>query len=233
MPSRSAVVVLLALALAGCGDAEPRLEPAASGSSSSPSALATSPPAQPTPSAAASATPAPSPTLSAPPSSAAPDPEPAVVAPQDPLSPMPAPESAVPVGQPACRAADLTVVDADTLVLAGHVEEVFVVRTKGPDCQLEGYPTVRLLDARGTPLPVTVARGGSGLTAAPAGPVTLSRDTSVSFVVASGRDGACTEAAEVDVTLPGTSSAIRTTTVLSICDAAAGVSPVQRRADDE
>jgi hypothetical protein len=129
--------------------------------------------------------------------------------------------------------ADLSVVDADTLVLPSHVEEVFVVRTEGPDCQFEGYPSLRLLGAGGAPLSVTVDRGGHGLTDVRPAPVTLSRGTSVSFVVASGRDGACTEASEVDVTLPGTSSALRTATVLSICNDVVGVSPLQRRTDDE
>ncbi|CAA9305337.1 MAG: hypothetical protein AVDCRST_MAG07-44 [uncultured Frankineae bacterium] len=232
MPRRAAVVALLTLALAGCGDADPAGEPGASGSAGPSASASSSATARASSSPAGTASGSPAPTGPAP-SATGTDGEPGVVAPQDPLSPLPARESAAPVGQPPCRVADLSVVDADTLVLPQHVEEVFVVRTDGPDCQLEGYPTLRLLGADGAPLSVTVDRGGHGLADVRPAPVTLSRGTSVSFVVASGRDGACTEASEVDVTLPGTSSAIRTATVLSLCNDVVGVSPLQRRTDDE
>lgn len=246
MLSRCAVVCLLLLTLAGCGDDEPRLQVSASRSSEPPGATATPASPEPAPSQAgpsddgsaptAPATAAPAPASAAPASpapgragTAAPPP----AAPDDPLSPRPALESAAPAGQPACAAAQLTVVDADTLVLPDDVHEVFVLRTDGRACQLQGYPTVRLLDPAGAPLRVAVGHGGHGLpTAAPA-VVTLSPTTSLSFVVATGRDGRCADAGAVEVTLPGTSTALRATTSLSVCDAKAGVSPVQRRADDE
>ena len=232
MPLRAALVALLALSLAGCSDPEP--VSSASGSSS-PSAEPTASAVPPVVEPSASRGPGPSPTAAtpAPPPPTGGSPSPAPLQPQDPLSPRPGRESAAPTGQPTCRGADLTVVDADTLVLPDHVHEVFVLRTRGPDCQLEGFPAVRLLDAAGGPLPVIVERGGHGLPTDPPVPVTLSRSTSLSFVVASGRDGSCTEASAVDVTLPGTTTAIRTATVLPVCDGRAGVSPVLRRTDDE
>ena len=232
---RPVLVLLAALSAAGLAACSSDPEPVASVSEPRPSRSAT-PTATPSDAATASAaapraavpSTAPQPTS---PASAA-GPSPARVSPVDPLSPVPAQESAAPTGQPPCRVGDLTVVDADTLVLPQSVHEVFVLRTEGPDCQLQGYPAVRLLDGAGSPLGVRVAQGGQDLPARGPVPVTLSRSTSLSFVVATPRDGTCVDAAAVDVTLPGTTTAIRTSTALSVCGSA-GVSPVERRTDDE
>lgn len=153
--------------------------------------------------------------------------------PDDPLSPRPALESPAPLGQPTCEPAALTVTDADSITGDGTVQEVFVLRTQGRPCQLEGWPTVRLLDAAGRALPVTVGHGGFGVPDTAPAPVTLSRDTTASFLVATGLAGSCTDAATLVVTLPGTTTPLRTDTTLSVCDGAVGISPVQRLADDE
>lgn len=234
MPRRSALVLLAALsgvALTACGgDEEPGASVPESRSSRSASPVATPTPLAETPAALPPPSPSPSPTRLA-------DvrvPAPTATRPVQTRAPASASaqESSAPVGQPPCRAADVTVVDADTVVLPSSVHEVFVLRTSGPDCQLEGHPEVRLLDASGAPLPVTVRRGGHDLPATAPSPVTLSRGTSLSFVVATARDGTCADAAAVDVTLPGTTTVLRTATALSVCGSA-GVSPVERRTADE
>lgn len=153
--------------------------------------------------------------------------------PQDPLSPAPALESPAPVGQPTCRPAALTLIDADQLTGSGAVREVFTLRTTGATCQLQGYPVVRLLDASGATLPVTYRHGGYGLSAAGAVPVTLSRDTTASLELGTGRTGTCRDAATVVVTLPGTTTALRTRTGFRVCGGAVGVSPILRRGDTE
>lgn len=230
MARRSALALLAAacvVGIAACGSDE---EPVASVAEPRSSRTAT-----PVPTTTATATSAPAgraPTPEPSRADAAPGVVPSAVTPADPLTPVPAQETAAPIGQPPCRAADLTVVDADTLVLPDVVQEVFVLRTSGRDCELEGYPDVRLLDASGAPLAVRVTRGGAGLPASRPAPVTLSRTTSLSFVVSTPRDGTCTDASAVDVTLPGTTTAIRAATALPVCGSA-GVSPVERRTDDE
>ncbi len=142
-------------------------------------------------------------------------------------------ETAPAVGLPACAPGALAVTDADAVYGTGVVRELFVVRTTGPDCQLPGnHPTVAVLDGTGAPLaPVTA--GGLGLPEATGKPVTLSRTTSLSFFVATKRDGACTPAAALTVTLPGTRTALRAPTGMQVCDRTLAVGPVQRLGDDE
>jgi hypothetical protein len=171
-------------------------------------------------------------TTHAPTATAAPTPTASEV-PDDPLSPRPALESPAPLGQPTCAPAALTVTDADSITSDRSVQEVFVLRTQGRACQLEGWPAVRLLDAAGRDLPVTVGHGGFDLPATAPAPVTLSRDTTASFLVATGRTGSCTDAATLVVTLPGTTTPLRADTTLSVCGGTVGVSPVQRLADVE
>ncbi len=156
----------------------------------------------------------------------------------DPASPVPTEatrppvETAPPPGQPLCKAADLTLTDADAVITAGAVQELFVVRTTGPDCQLQGYPTVILRGAGDAPLTVTYTRGGGGLPPEQPAVETLSRSTSLSFRVSTPRSGSCTPAASISVRLPGTDGDLTTTTGLSVCQSKAGVSPVGRiRAD--
>ncbi|MGB8652509.1 MAG: hypothetical protein WCD35_17815 [Mycobacteriales bacterium] len=153
--------------------------------------------------------------------------------PADPLSPKPALESAPPPGQPTCRAAAVDVVDADAVVTKDAVQEVFVLRVTGPDCQLKGWPTVQLLGADGRPLAVQVRHGGFGLPAEQPRVTTLSRTTSASFVVATGRNGSCADAATVVLQLPGVPGTRKVATAMSVCAGAAGLSPVGRRADEE
>jgi Protein of unknown function (DUF4232) len=236
--ARPSVLALLAAvpaaALVGCSSddrpvvsvSDPRSARSASPTATATPSTSAAPSAGATPSAPAAPGPGTTADGSPPPPAASP------ARPADPLAPAPAQESAAPTGQPPCRATDLTVVDADTLVLPQTVHEVFVLRTSGPDCQLEGYPSVRLLDASGAPLRIPVTSGGQDLPATGPVPVTLSRGTSLSFVVATPRDGTCVEASAVDVTLPGTTTALRAPTALSVCGSA-GVSPVERRTDDE
>ena len=140
-------------------------------------------------------------------------------------------ESAPPLGQPACLGSALTVVDADAVTVGGSLEEVFVVRTSGPDCQLSGYPTLAFAGAGGQPLTVTVDHGGHGLAPSQPGPVTLSRGTSVSFGVATARTGSCQKAATVKVTLPSVTPVMTVTTAMQICAGSVGITPVQRRID--
>jgi hypothetical protein len=161
-------------------------------------------------------------------------PAPTATVPDDPLSPSPARESAAPLGRPACRASDLTVADADAVTSdEGVLVEVFAVRTTGPDCQLQGYPALRLLDAAGADLPVRVDRGGHGLPSRRVAPVTLSRSTSVSFELALPDGASCRDAAAAVVRLPGTTADLRVATSVRACGDAVGVSPVLRRVDDE
>ena len=184
-----------------------------------------------TPSPTASATTAPTTAPTSPDAS----PSPVVVGteqPVDPLSPRPAIETPPPLGAPACRAADLTLTDADAVVTPQVVQEIYVLRTTGRDCQLQGFPEVSLLDAGGRAMPVRYSRGGFGLDVDEDGPVTLSRSTSVSFRVASGRDGSCAAVATIVATLPGTGGPLRAPTFLQVCQGTAGIAPVGRLADD-
>lgn len=150
-------------------------------------------------------------------------------APEDPLSPRPPLETAPPTGQPGCDAADLSVTDADAIITERFVQEVFVVRTTGPDCQLRGYPEVSLLDAAGNPVPAAYDTTGFGLPLDPPQTQTLSAGTSLSFFLASGRFGDCVEAATVRVVLPGTSQALEAATSFRVCGGEAAVSPVARQ----
>jgi hypothetical protein len=168
----------------------------------------------PTPSPTPTVSPTPSPTLS-PTTSATP---PAVVPSGS--------ESPAPLGQPACKPAAVTITDADTLVKPGYRAEVYVLRTTGAPCQLMGYPGVLVSGA-------TVTHGGSGLPAETAQAYTLSRSTSLSFALATGRTGSCADLTRITVTLPGTSTPKGVPTDLHVCDHKLGVSPVHRLGDDE
>ena len=132
-------------------------------------------------------------------------------------------ESAPPPGAPTCKPANLTVTDADTVVTQQAREQVYVLRTNGPDCGLDGYPTVTLRGTDGKALAVTYSHGPG-----PATPLSLSKGTSVSFSVTSPRAGTCVDAATIRVLLPGTGSALQAATTARICQARASVSPVRR-----
>ena len=127
-----------------------------------------------------------------------------------------------------CNPAHLTVTDADTLVTQRYREQVFVLRTTGPDCGLSGYPTVALKDNSGNALAVTYSRGGFGLSTAPSAPLTLSRATSASFSLATSRTSPCTDAATISVLLPGTSTPLAARTTARVCQGRAGLSSVRR-----
>ena len=238
MPARALLPVALTALLTGCADSAPVAEPAGdrtpTGSASSePSARASATPTAPRPSDGPTAPTRPTgspavPTAS--PSSVAPSP--AGKGPEDPLVPRPALESPAPLGAPTCRAADLSVVDADAIVTPRYVRAVFVVRTTGGDCQLLGFPTVELRGAGGAVLPVSVRRGGFGLPAEQPAAVSLSRTTSVSFQVATNRAGNCTQAASIVVRLPGSGGPLTTPTELRVCGGAVGLSPVERGGSD-
>lgn len=145
---------------------------------------------------------------------------------EDPLSPRPALESPAPTGQPVCEPAAVTVTDADAII-TDRVEEVFVLRTRGRPCQLEGFPSVTLLDSSGRalPLPVSTSR-------AEPEPVTLSAGTSLSFTLTTARTGRCVQAATIRVVLPGTTRPVSGATELIACDAVK-TGPVTRLQDDE
>ena len=146
---------------------------------------------------------------------------------------VPSGEVAPSLGQPACAGSLLTVADADAVTAQGHLEEVFVVRTSGPDCQLVGYPGLTFVGAAGKVLAIEVDQGGHGLPPGGAAPVTLSRGTSMSFTVATARTGTCVATSRVRVTLPATTPALSVDTTMRICGSAVGVSPVQRRSDSD
>ena len=152
---------------------------------------------------------------------------------QGPEARRPPRETTPPPGAPPCRASALTVTDADAVHTADAVHELFTIRTDGPDCTLSGWPTVAFRDAAGRPLAATVRRGGLGLPAATAKPVTISRSTSLSFFVATPRDGACRQAATLVTTLPGTRSAVTATTPMQVCKRTVAVSPVRLHSDSE
>ncbi len=198
--------------VAGAGD--PVVDPSASAGpsrSSTPSPTAT-------PSGTPSGTPSAAPTSAPPPARA----------PEDPLAPQPPLETAPAPGLPVCSADALSLVDADMLVETAYTQSVYVLRTEGPDCQLEGFPAVTLLGADGAPLPAEVSQGGFELPDT-AEVTTLSRRTSVSFRIGSGRDGSCTDVSRVVVRLPGTTADLTADTGLRVCAGAAGVGPVERR----
>ena len=140
----------------------------------------------------------------------------------------PPPETPLPPGAPTCNPAHLTVTDADTVVTQRYREQVFVLRTTGPDCGLSGYPTVALKDNSGNALAVTYSRGGFGLSTAPAAPLTLSRTTSASFSLATSRTSPCNDAATISVLLPGTSTPLVARTTARVCQGRAGLSSVRR-----
>lgn len=146
--------------------------------------------------------------------------------PVDPLSPAPAVEPPAPTGsQPPCTR--LTVTDADLLADDTQLQEVFAIRTTGSPCALRGWPVVSLLGANGTPLAVSSSQVGAART------VTLSRDTSLSFVLSTPRSQDCADVSSVEVRLPGANGAIRTTSTMQVCDGTLTVSPVQRTQDVE
>ncbi len=166
-----------------------------------------------------------------PPTGRPPAPSPTRQPPEDPLASLPPLETAPPVGAPVCQAATLSVADADAVYTSDAVLELFTVRTTGPDCQLEpAYPEVQVLDAAGSSLGA-VAQGGLGLPAPGPDPITLSRSTSLSFYLATTRDGSCVGATTVVVTLAGSGGALRTATGLKVCAGALAVGPVQRLGD--
>lgn len=180
-----------------------------------------------TPQAVETPVPTPSPTPTATPS-LEPSPSPTTAAPTPPEVVPSGSESPAPLGQPACKAAAVTITDADTVTPRGasYRAEVYVLRTTGAPCQLKGYPTVRVSGA-------TVTPGGAGLPAEAAKPYTLSRTTSLSFALATGRTGSCEDLTRITVTLPGTSTPKAVPTDLHVCDHKLGVSPVHRVGDDE
>lgn len=172
--------------------------------------------------------PAPRPSSASPaaaPTSAAPS-----AAPVDPLSPQPAVESSAPApgrSTPTCRAADLSVADADLLADEQALREVFAIRTGGRTCALQGFPVVQLLDARGGSLEATTTRSGTATR------VALTRSTSLSFVLSTPRSGDCAQAATLVVRLPGTDRDLRVATEAQVCGGRLQVGPVERRTDDE
>ncbi len=259
-PALCLAVTVLAAGLTGCSSDGPTLSPvAATPSTTAPAPLpvevteapttpaATTPAARPTspttpttpttssttPSRpttpAAQASRAPAVSTTAPPARTVPTAPPGSVAPP---AKEPGLQSAPPPGLPTCRAAALTVTDADAVYTADAVQELFTIRTTGPDCQLQGYPTVSLRDEAGRPLPAQVRRNGYGMSGAGPQVVTLSRATSVSFSVATSRDGDCRPAATLVTTLPGSGAALTASTPMQVCDGAVGVTPVRRLVDD-
>jgi hypothetical protein len=158
-----------------------------------------------------------------------------VEAPTDPLSPKPPLETAPAPGRPRCQPATLSLVDADQLSSATATQEVFALRTSGPDCQLTGFPSLQFRDSKGSPLAVTVTHGGYGASSGPAKVTTLSKATSASFVVGTPRgpgSGSCVAAATVVVGVPG-GGTLTASTTLTVCAGKAGVSPIGRRVDEE
>jgi len=153
--------------------------------------------------------------------------------PEDPLASRSPLETAPPAGQPTCQASTLTVTDASRAYTLSAVQSLFTIRTNGPDCQLEGYPQIQLRDAGGSLLEVAVKRGGYGLPAGGAAPVTLSKGTSISFFVGTARKAGCQAASALVVTLPGTTTPLRAATTTEVCDGSVGISPVRRETDDE
>jgi hypothetical protein len=175
-------------------------------------------------------TPTPGPSTAAPSTPAATAPV-ATPGPVDPLSPAPPLETAPPVAGPVCRVGDLTVVDADSVSDGGYSRELFVIRTTGPDCRLQGYPQVWFLRADGKALPLTTSHGGYGLPPSAPTSHTLSRGTSLSFAVASSEAGSCVQVARLEVRLPQTSGPLSAGTSMSVCGGRTGLSPVGRLAD--
>jgi hypothetical protein len=171
---------------------------------------------------AARSTPTPTPTPTSTPSLPA-------LEPVDPLSPQPPVESPAPTaqGRPTCAGATLAVQDADLLADSRQLQEVFAVRTSGPTCQLRGWPEVTLLGGNDAPLTVAFRRTGSAVAGS------LSRSSSLSFVLSTPRSTTCADVSAVLVRLPGTDRVIRTGTTMQVCDGSLEISPVERRQDDE
>lgn len=176
-------------------------------------------PAPSTPTTPPAATGSPTSSPSAPPS--------ATTSPTASPSPKPSIEQSAPApGAPACKAAALTLTDADSVVTPQSREQVYVIRTTGPDCGLQGYPSVTLKGADGKDLAVRYTRTG------PAPALSLSRSTSASFSITSARTGACAQAARIVAVLPGTGTLTASTTA-RICEGSATVSAIRRlNADD-
>ena len=232
-PALCLAATALAAGLTGCSSDGPTISPVAATPTTTapvpavvtPSTTTPATTAAPSTSAPATGRATPAPTTAAPTTTAPEEPD-------DPLVDKPGLESAPPPGLPACRAAALTVTDADAVFTDTAVQELFTIRTSGPDCELEGYPTVALLDEAGRELPAKVRRNGYGMSNDAPEVVTLSKATSVSFFVATSRDGDCAQATTLVTTLPGTETALRAATPMQVCDAAVGVTPVRRLVDD-
>ena len=200
-PSRRLGAALPVLLLAACsGPSTPAAAPSAGPTTAVPQVTTPPPSTAPTASATPRATPSPSPT--------------AVVE-----------SSAPPPGGPTCQAKDLTLTDADTLVTQQNREQVYVIRTTGPTCTLQGYPTVTLLDASGKAIPARYGHGGYGQAPSSPTPLSLSRGTSVSFSVSTPRTGTCLTATTIVAGVPGT---LRASTTARVCGGVAGVSAIRR-----
>jgi len=205
---RFPIVALLLLLLTACSNGS------ATNTGTSPSVTATTPAAPPTPTPTAAE---PVPTVV--PSSVAPSPSAVPTAPR---------ETPPPPEAPTCKPAHLTITDADTVVTQQYREQVFVLRTTGPDCALSGYPTVTLGGDTGKAPAVTYSRIGFGLSTVPATPLTLSRTTRASFSPATSRASPYLDAATISVVLPGTSPPLMARTTARVCQRRAGLSPVRR-----
>jgi hypothetical protein len=150
------------------------------------------------------------------------------VEPVDPLSPKPPVEAPAPSPTGAtCDPADLSVTDADLLADEHQLQEVFAIRTSGAPCRLQGWPTVTLLGAGDAPIALSTSRAGFPE------PVSLTRETSLSFVLSTPRTSDCEDVATVLVTLPGTNRAIRAGTTMQVCHGQLTTGPVERRQDAE
>lgn len=200
------IVALLLLLLTACSNGS------ATNTGTSPSVTATTPAAPPRPHRPLRSRFPPS-------SSVAPSPSPVPTA---------ARETPPPPEAPTCKPANLTITDADTVVTQQYREQVFVLRTTGPDCALSGYPTVTFSGDTGKALAVTYSRIGFGLSTVPATPLTLSRTTSASFSPATSRASPYLDAATISVVLPGTSPPLMARTTARVCQGRAGLSPVRR-----
>jgi hypothetical protein len=141
---------------------------------------------------------------------------------------MPPVESAAPAPTGAtCDPADVTVTDADLLADENQLQEAFALRTRGPACRLQGWPSVTLVGSDDAPIRVTSRRTGK------AEALALTRETSLSFVLTTPRTSDCQDVAAVLVTLPGTTRAIRTSTTMQVCRHVLDVGPVERRRDTD
>lgn len=160
-----------------------------------------------------------------------------MIPPRSDSRPLPPSPDSIANGLPTCKASRLLLALVQTGAALGHGSAMYVLTNSSMDyrsaCALNGYPTLRLMDAQGQPLPLRQINTATAYTyqEAPAGPVPLGAGESVYFYVDYGdapQAGAtcATNATTLTVTPPGSTTNLQTTDSIQPCSPI-NVSPLE------